>query len=368
MSALIEIDLRRRLEGFDLNASFRSDARLTALFGKSGAGKTTVINIIAGLIRPDSGRVVVKGETLIDSARGVFAPKHRRRVGYVFQDARLFPHLSVRQNLLYGRWFAPSEGGGMGVDHVIALLGLEALLQRRPQGLSGGEKQRVAIGRALLARPRLLLMDEPLAALDEQRKAEILPYIERLRDESETPIVYVSHALQEVARLAGAMALMERGAVIAVGTPAALMARTDLANLARPREAGSILPGEVISHDPAFGLTLVRTRAGDLQVGGLSLPVGARTPVHVPAGGVLISRSRLIEVSALNQIDGVVTEIAEPTDETPHQCRVRLDCGGVDLLAILTTKSALDLDLAPGQRVVAVIKSVSINPLAEGDL
>ena len=195
----LEVEIDHRQGAFRLRGSFRSDGRLTALFGRSGSGKTTLVNVIAGLIRPERGRIAVDGATLLDTQAGVFVPKHRRRIGYVFQEGRLFPHLSVRQNLLFGRWFAGREGGARtrasDLDAVVALLGIGHLLRRRPAGLSGGEKQRVAIGRALLARPRLLLMDEPLASLDEARKAEILPFIERLRDEAGVPIVYVSHAV-----------------------------------------------------------------------------------------------------------------------------------------------------------------------------
>lgn len=359
MSALIEVQVERRIGDFTLDAHFQSNARLTALFGRSGAGKTTVINMIAGLIRPDAGRVVVKGETLVDVERGIFTPKHRRRIGYVFQDARLFPHLSVRQNLLYGRWFARRESGGMAFDQVVALLGLEGLLQRRPEGLSGGEKQRVAIGRALLARPRLLLMDEPFAALDETRKNEIFPYMERLRDETDTPIVYVSHALREVTRLAGSMVLMDQGKVTAVGAPASLMARLG------PIDEGSVLEGEVIEIDPAFGLSLLRTQAGLLRVGGLALPIGASTPVHIPANGVLISRERLTGVSALNQLQARVASIDPPNAQQAHQRLVRLDCGGAAILARLTSKSIAELGLAPEQFVFAIIKSVTLNPLPE---
>jgi len=367
MSALIDVQVKRRIGAFDLDATFRSDARLTALFGRSGAGKTSLINLIGGLIRPDQGRISINGDLLVDTDRGIFLPKHRRRIGYVFQDARLFPHLSVRQNLLYGRWFARRATGGMGFDQVVAMLGVEGLLQRRPQGLSGGEKQRVAIGRALLAHPRLLLMDEPMAALDEARKAEILPVLERLRDESDTPIIYVSHAVREVARLAGTMVLMEKGRALAVGAPAALLSRLDLAGLALPMEAGSLLSGEVIGHDSAFGLTLVRTDAGVLQLGGLSLPIGARTPVHIPSSGVLISRARLTGVSALNQLDAVVAEIGAHPANDPSERQIRLVCGGASLLARLTSKSVSELGLTPGDSVVAIVKSVSINPLSEGE-
>jgi molybdate transport system ATP-binding protein len=198
---VIEVSATLRRGGFWLEAAFASDARVTALVGPSGVGKTTMLNIIAGLLRPDAGRVVVDGAVLLDTATRTFVPPHRRGIGYVFQDARLFPHLSVRRNLLYGRWFARGRAGP-GLDEVATLLGIAPLLDRGTNRLSGGEAQRVALGRAILSHPRLLLMDEPLASLDDARKNEILPYIEKLRDEFRIPIVYVSHAAAEVERLA----------------------------------------------------------------------------------------------------------------------------------------------------------------------
>lgn len=196
------VEAKQRLGAFSLDAAFTSERGVTALFGRSGSGKTSMIRIIAGLARPDEGRVVLDGEVLTETATGILVAKHRRRFGYVFQEARLFPHLSIRANLSYGRWFAARPAHSESFDHIVDLLGIETLLERSPSKLSGGEKQRVAIGRALLSSPRLLLMDEPLAALDDARKAEILPYLQRLRDETDIPIVYVSHSIAEVAQLA----------------------------------------------------------------------------------------------------------------------------------------------------------------------
>ena len=195
----------------------RADRGLTALFGRSGSGKTSVVNAIAGLYRPARGRILVDGRTLTDTERGIAIRPHRRRIGYVFQEGRLFPHLTVRQNLMFGRWFARPARDAVRLDEVVALLALDGLLDRRPGRLSGGEKQRVALGRALLADPRLLLMDEPLAALDAERKDEILPYIERLRDEAGVPIVYVSHSVAEVVRLANTIVLIADGRVRTLG-------------------------------------------------------------------------------------------------------------------------------------------------------
>jgi molybdate transport system ATP-binding protein len=213
----LEVDVEHRFGDFALAARFATQGRVSAFFGRSGAGKTSLAHLIAGLVRPQRGRIAVAGQVLVDTERRIFVPSHRRRIGCVFQDGRLFPHLTVRQNLLYGAWFArlPERSGALA--QVCELLGIEALLARRPGGLSGGEKQRVAIGRALLAHPQLLLMDEPLASLDRERKAEILPYLERLRDEIRIPIVYVSHSVAEVARLSDTLILLSGGRVEACG-------------------------------------------------------------------------------------------------------------------------------------------------------
>ncbi|HET9903958.1 MAG TPA: molybdenum ABC transporter ATP-binding protein [Xanthobacteraceae bacterium] len=214
---MLAVDIETRLGAFVLEACFKAEARATALFGPSGAGKTTIVNAIAGLVKPDRGRIAFDETVLFDSATGIDIPPHRRGVGYVFQEGRLFPHLTVRRNLAYGRWMRglPRERGTE--DRVVALLDLAPLLHRRPGKLSGGERQRVAIGRALLMRPRLLLLDEPLASLDAARKAEILPYLERLRDEAHMPMIYVSHQAEEVRRIATAVVRIEAGRVAAMG-------------------------------------------------------------------------------------------------------------------------------------------------------
>ena len=222
MSELL-VDVEHEQGAFRLEAGFTAPAGVTALFGRSGSGKTTLVRTIAGLVRPRRGRVVLAGETLLDTARGIVLPPHRRRIGYVFQEGRLFPHLTVRQNLLFGRWFAPRREPGTEPGAIVELLGIGHLLRRRPGSLSGGETQRVAIGRALLAKPRLLLMDEPLTSLDDARKAEILPYIARLRDEAGVPIVYVSHSRAEVARLADMVVVLEDGRVTAAGPAAEIL-------------------------------------------------------------------------------------------------------------------------------------------------
>ena len=213
----LSADIELRAGEFHLSTRFELGGGVTALFGASGAGKTTLVNVIAGLVRPDAGRMVLDGEVLFDSAQRIFVPAERRRFGYVFQEGRLFPHLSVRRNLLYSRWFDRSTHAPEEFAHVVDLLGLAGLLERRPAMLSGGEKQRVALGRALLARPRLLLLDEPLASLDAARREEILAYLERLRDELALPMVYVSHVVEEVRRLASQVLVLSAGRVSAAG-------------------------------------------------------------------------------------------------------------------------------------------------------
>jgi molybdate transport system ATP-binding protein len=355
---MLSVAVRHRLGGFRLDAAFDSPGGLTALFGRSGAGKTSLVNAIAGLLRPEHGHVAVDGEVLTDSERGVFVPARRRRIGYVFQEGRLFPHLTVRQNLLYGRWFARQGGGAGEVERVVELLGIGGLLGRRPANLSGGEKQRVAIGRALLSHPRLLVMDEPLASLDEARKAEILPYIERLRDHSAVPIVYVSHAIAEVTRLATTMVVLSEGRVAAVGPAAAIMGRLDLFPLTGRAEAGAILGTRVAEHDLTFGLTTLRAAAGRLLVPHLDLPLGASLRIRIRARDVMIALSPPVGLSALNVLPGVVAEIGG--GEGPI-VDIRLDCVGEALIARLTRRSVESLGLVPGRPVYAVIKSIAFD-------
>jgi molybdate transport system ATP-binding protein len=332
---VLEVDIEHRLGAFALDVRFASGRGLTALFGRSGAGKTSVVNAIAGLVRPRRGHIAVDGAVLLDTERGVCLPAHRRKIGYVFQEGRLFPHLTVRQNLLFGRWFAPrAPGAAARFDHVVELLGIGPLLMRRPGRLSGGEKQRVAIGRALLANPRLLLMDEPLASLDGARKDEILPYLERLRDASEVPIVYVSHAAAEVARLATTIVLLADGRVQAVGPVADIMGRAGQYPLAGGFEAGAVLAVTVAAHDRHWDLTELAGGFGRLVVPRLDLPIG----------------------SALRA--GIVEALAPIGDEA---LEVQLGLGPERLLARITRRSGDALGLAVGRPVFALIKTVAID-------
>ncbi|MEA1831665.1 molybdenum ABC transporter ATP-binding protein [Methylobacterium durans] len=360
MTLAVDVALKRG--AFSLEAAFASGPGLTALFGRSGSGKSTLIHLIAGLARPDRGRIAVGGETLLDTETRLSVPVHRRRIACVFQEARLLPHLSVRGNLGYGRFFAGRRTGlGADLSSVVEMLGIGHLLDRRPAGLSGGETQRVAIGRALLAKPRLLLMDEPLAALDEARKAEILPYIERLRDEAGIPIVYVSHAVAEVARLANTVVVLEEGRVAAAGPADTILRRAELLP-AHEAEAGALLDMVVEDHDPAGGVTRLSGDAGHLVVPHLGRPVGSPVRVRLPARDVLLATQRPVGLSARNMLPGRIAALTPMGDAV----MVEVACGGVAIAAHLTRASAQDLGLVPGLAVYAIVKSVALDPAGVG--
>jgi molybdate transport system ATP-binding protein len=355
---MLEVDIEHRLGAFELDIHFRSGRGLTALFGRSGSGKTSVVNAIAGLIYPQRGRIAVDGSVLTDTERRIRAPAHRRRVGYVFQEGRLFPHLTVRQNLLFGRWFTPGSARVARLDDVVDLLGIGSLLDRQPGRLSGGEKQRVAIGRALLASPRLLLMDEPLASLDARRKDEILPYIERLRDQASVPIVYVSHAVAEVTRLASTVVLISEGRVRAVGPVQEVMGRAELYPMAGRFEAGAVLAVRVAAHDARWGLTELAGAFGKLTVPGLHASVGTALRVRIRARDVILAETPPTGTSALNVLAGRV-EALVPIEQAALEVQLRL--GQERLLARVTRRSGATLGLVPGREVFAVIKTVAID-------
>ena len=351
----LQIDIAHRQGGFDLQVAFAAPPGLTVLFGPSGAGKTTVVNALAGLLRPDRGRIAVGGRVLVDTAAGVFLPPHRRRIGYVFQEGRLFPHLTVRQNLAYGRWFAPRGAAREDMDRVIEMLGIGPLLARRPGALSGGERARVAIGRALLSAPGLILADEPLAALDEPRRAEILPYFERLRDQAGVPILYVSHSTAEVARLATTVVALRHGRVALVGPAAQVLG--DAAAMGA-REVASILPARVVAHHDD-GLSELEAPGGRLWLPGVAAPVGAALRLRIPAQEVILSPAPPGCSTPTGPAAGRIAQIR------PGQgpgVLVTLDLGGARLVARLTRRSAEALHLAPGQPCHAIVKSVALAP------
>ncbi|OOY28234.1 molybdenum ABC transporter ATP-binding protein [Thioclava sp. L04-15] len=353
---MLEIALHHRHTGFTLDIGLRAPDGVTALFGPSGAGKTTVVNAVAGLLRPERGRIAVNGEVLLDTEAGIFLPPHARRVGYVFQDARLFPHLSVKSNLLYGRRFASSRKDGSEIDRIVEMLGLGALLERRPASLSGGETSRVALGRAILSNPRMLLMDEPLAALDAARKAEILPYFERLRDEVQLPILYVSHAPAEVARLATTVALIEAGHLRGIGPAREILSDPSLAPALGMREAGAVISGRVVAQEED-GLARIETAGGEVLLPYPSGQPGQALRLRIHAGDVTLSVPRPAGLSALNILPVVIKQI-RPADGPSVYLRLAL--GGEHLLARLTTRSVSALGLTEGRMCHAIIKAMSV--------
>ncbi len=360
----LEVALRHRFPGrggFALDAAFSAPAPgVTALFGPSGCGKSTVLSAISGLLRPGEGRVALGGDAMLDTARGVFVPPERRRCGVVFQDARLFPHLSVESNLRFGMRRAPRGAEGPGVADVVALLGVGHLLRRRPAGLSGGERQRVALGRALLSRPRLLLMDEPLAALDAARRAEVLPFLARLRDAAGLPVLYVTHALDEVDALADSLVLLEAGRVAAEGTVEALSARTDLPALSARRDAGALLRCAVLAHDPARGLTRLGFPGGALVAPLRPEPVGTRLRLRVRARDVAVAAEAPRGLSVRNVLPAGLAGVAA-VPGAPHEVFLRLAIGPSALLARVTRDAVAELGLRPGIAVWALVKSVAFD-------
>jgi molybdate transport system ATP-binding protein len=362
---MLELAVRASLGGFTLDAELSTpEVGITALFGRSGSGKTSLLNMIAGLRRPEAGRIVAGGRVLFDSRAGINLPPERRRIGYIFQEGRLFPHLTVRGNLAYGMRLAPAAERYVGFDQVVALLGIADLLDRRPASLSGGEKQRVAIGRALLASPRLLLMDEPLAALDEPRKAEILPFIERLHGEIAVPIVYVSHAIDEALRLADTLAVMEAGRILAMGPVEEVTSRLDLAESAGFGDVGTVFAATVAHHDTALGISELATPAGAFRVGRLAAPEGATVRLRLRARDVALALAPPPGLSVLNVFAGTVAAI-EPRGEGTVEVAVEV-VPGVRLWSEVTRLACRNLDLAPGRAVHALIKSVAVERYPRG--
>ena len=353
--------MRLQRPGFTLDVALALPAHgITVLAGPSGCGKTTVLRALAGLERA-SGRVAVGGEVWQDDAARRFVPAHQRPLGYVIQEAALFPHLDVRGNLHYGRKRSELASNLVALDAVIELLGIGHLQARRTAALSGGERQRVAIARALATGPRLLLMDEPLAALDAERKAEILPYLERLHRELALPVVYVTHAMDEVARLADHLVLMRDGRVEAAGPLVELMARTDL-RLSRQDDAGVVLEAWVVEHDLTHGMTRIVFNGTTLWVGEAAAPPGARVRARVLARDVSVTRQRPGETSILNVLPVVLESIRRERATALLQLRV----GGGEaaqawtLLARITSRSVDSLALKPGDALHAQIKGVAM--------
>jgi molybdate transport system ATP-binding protein len=356
---MIALDLRYRRKDFDLVCAFETKARALALHGPSGAGKTTLAHLIAGLLKPDEGHVTVDGEPLVDTARGLCLPPEKRRIGVVFQDALLFPHLRVRANILFGRFFTPKTERRAPFDLIIDTLGIGRLLERWPATLSGGERQRVGLARALLTSPRLLLMDEPMAALDHARRQEIMGLIERLRDELGVPIVLVSHSADEIARLADEVVVLDRGRVIARGAPA-----ETLPGASRLIEGGrfalaNVLTARVADVDARYGVTKLAHRAGEIVIAAEVAPTERPVRVLVKAIDVALAKTRPADTSVRTILRGRIAKI-DATDSP--LAFVTLELAGGERLTAAVTRLALDeLGLAVGLDIFALVKAVALD-------
>ncbi len=357
---MLQVSTVKRRDGFVLRAQFEAPTPgVVALFGRSGCGKSTLIDLISGLLSPDEGRIQLGATVLTDTRAGVSIPVERRRIGYVFQDARLFPHFSVRGNLRYGlKRSAPaaSESPSIGFDEVVSLLGLAGLLDRRPHQLSGGERQRVGLGRALLSQPQLLLLDEPLASLDVARREEVLPYLEKLRERLALPMVYVSHQFEEVLRLATHVVLMDAGRVIAQGSIGEVSLLPELRAIIGPDSVGSVLDGIVTRTEPSRGMADLRLGNGVLHVSLQNVAVGSRVRVQLLARDIILATQKPQGLSVRNELEGVVVDM---TADESDALLVNVDVGGAVVLARITREAAQALGLHAGSPVWVLVKAVS---------
>ena len=330
---------------------------VTALFGRSGAGKSTLAQLLAGLWLPHSGRVSLEDRLLFDSGQAVNVPAQRRRIGYVFQDLRLFPHLNVEHNLRYGLRRAPDARPALSWHHTVELLDLGPLLQRRSTQLSGGERQRVALGRALLSQPRLLLLDEPLSAIDPHKRGELLPYFERLRDELSLPIVLITHQFEDLLRLANQVVLLDGGRVLAQGELSELSLRPEMRTVLGPEAVGAVIEGIVERIDGLSGLATVRIGRSPLLVPALGLTHGKRVRLQLLARDLIIATARPQGLSVRNQIAGTISSLE---DDGPYNTLVGIDAEGIMLQARVTTSAARQLFLQRGLAVWVLVKAVSL--------
>jgi molybdate transport system ATP-binding protein len=354
---MLKLAVVKRRNGFTLRAQFEAPTPgVVALFGRSGCGKTTAVDILSGLLDPDEGVVQLDDTVFADTRSGISVPVEQRRIGYVFQDARLFPHYSVLGNLRYGQKRAIPTGHAIGLDEVVSLLGLAPFLHRRPHQLSGGERQRVSLGRALLSQPRLLLLDEPLASLDVARREEVLPYLEVLRDRLSIPMVYVSHQFDEVLRLATHVVLMEAGSVLAQGTLNEVSLLPELRTVVGPDSVGAVIDGVVTQIDPTRNLAELQLGRGTLHVSVRDTRIGARVRVQLLARDIILATETPRALSVRNVLEGTVTEISPDDNEA---VLVKVDIGGAIVLARITQSAVESLKLQPNSAVWVLVKAVS---------
>lgn len=350
---MFEVTIQHAFDDFKIDVDFKSPARghVTALFGPSGSGKTSLVQIVAGLTRAHRGRIVVGDRVLWDSEAGVELPAHERHIGYIFQESRLFPHLSVHRNLTYGMRYTAPDAHYVDFDQVVELLGIGHLLHRRPANLSGGEKQRVAIGRALLTSPSLLLLDEPLASLDKARKDEVLPFLAALPKHFDIPMLYVSHSMEEILQLADNLVLLDQGRVQACGPIEEVLSKAGRVS------GGSLVNATVAEHEDAHGLTRLSVGDQSLWVRKVNLDIGASLRVQIRPQDIVLSKGVPSEMSVQNVLKGTITSIA-PIPHS-HRVEVTIDCGAL-FAAEITSRAAERMDLTEGTEIYALTKTVSL--------
>lgn len=353
---MLRVECRLKRGGFALAVHADFETGVTGLIGPSGSGKSTLLAVIAGLLRPKLGRVVLQDDVLLDTASGIVVPPYRRHIGLVFQDGQLFPHLSVEGNLRYGLRLRRPEGRRLDFDSVVDLLELGRLLKRRILGLSGGEKQRVALGRALLASPRLLLLDEPLASLDGGLKRQILPFLKRVKDEIQLPMIYVSHALEEVLYLTRRFVFLDQGRVLGQGDFLEAVQEEAVLNLAKSLGLESVLPVQVVRHEPELGYTVARYDHQELYLPMAPVAQGKTAFVSVSSAQVALAVRPVVGTSIQNQLPGTVTDVTR----VANRALVQVDIGH-PLLAEVTLKAVQDLALERGSRVVCLVKANAFN-------
>ncbi len=354
----MDIDIKGHAGSFDLDVAFSAASGVTAVFGRSGCGKSTLVNMIAGLSNPDEGTIRTNSRILFDTANGICLTPAQRRVGVVFQEPRLFPHMSIKRNLTFASWAGKRPMNVDTLAQIVEMLGIEPLLDRYPATLSGGEKQRVAIGRALLSDPSVLLLDEPLSALDSARQQEIMPWLERMRDAAGIPIIYVSHAIEEVARLADTIVLMDKGKVVATGPVAEVLARLDLGPMMGRDQAGSLLTGTIIGNDPSYGLSEIAIEGESVYLASEPGEPGTRLRLRIKARDIIIALEKPDNTSARNILSCVIEQML--VDDGPYG-ELLLRLGHQFLRARVTRRSVDLLQLKPQMQVFALIKSISIN-------
>lgn len=356
---MIDIDLIRIQGKFELHAKCVITEPVVGIFGPSGAGKSTLLGLIAGLVTPDAGHLILDGEPLFNDKQAINVPLHQRRIGTVFQDSRLFPHLNVRDNLEYGLNLLATKDRRLGFSQIVDLLEISHLLSQKPHQLSGGEKQRVALGRALLTSPRLLLLDEPLASLDVRLKHQILPFLRRVKDEINIPMIYVSHAIDEILYLTSHIAMIEKGEILAAGSFNEVIHDERVLALAQTLGLENVLHTHVSMHQHADGYTVATIGAQSLNIPPVNAAIGALVSVSVAASNIALSKQKITGVTIQNQLVGNVTAI----QQVGARMLVTVDVGK-EIIAEVTAKAVSDLQITQGSTVYCLIKTQSIHALA----